>query len=336
MARSDEQNRIARERSREVILQAAIESFAERGVSGASIAEITQRAGVAQGLVSYHFGGKDQLISAVIDRWFEMLFGIPQAEGHADVRLAGIIDGALTSTGFTLPVQRAVFSMQQQPSTHRLYAAAEDRHVEQAIAAENTVREIFRERGAADPPVEEIMLRTTLEGIFMKYAVYGDSYPLEDARRWVHRIYGLPEPEAPLPLPLAPSRPGCEDSRVARAPLDRLTRTTQKIPDAAVLASGIFCLRSCGLRGVSAQRADSSQLHPGERAEDDALGLHEVALELGGTGLCPPREEGVEHRAVLSDERLMERSRIVDLQECQSQLGRQVAVGPRKARTVGQ
>lgn len=207
MARSDEQNRIARERSREVILQAAIELFAERGVSGASIAEITQRAGVAQGLVNYHFGGKEQLISAVIDRWFVMLFGIPQAEGPADVRLAGIIDGALTSTGFALPVQRAVFSLQQQPSTHRLYADAEDRHVEQAIVAENTVREIFRERGAADPPLEEIMLRTTLEGIFMKYAVYGDTYPLEDARRWVHRLYGLPEPAAPLPLQLAPRNP---------------------------------------------------------------------------------------------------------------------------------
>lgn len=207
MARSDEQNRIARERSREVILQAAIELFAERGVSGASIAEITQRAGVAQGLVNYHFGGKEQLISAVMDQWFTVLFAIPQAQGSADVRLAGIIDGALTATGFALPVQRAVFAMQQQPGTHRLYAEAEERHAEQAVISENAVREIFRERGASDPPLEEIMLRSTLEGIFMKYAVYGDTYPLEDARRWVHRLYGLGEPASPLPLQLAPREP---------------------------------------------------------------------------------------------------------------------------------
>ncbi|MBT2474984.1 hypothetical protein J7E68_10465, partial [Microbacterium sp. ISL-103] len=62
-------------------------------------------------------------------------------------------------------------------------------------------------RGAVDPPLEEIMLRTTLEGVFMKYAVYGDTYPLEDARRWVRRLYALPEPEAPLPLQLAPRNP---------------------------------------------------------------------------------------------------------------------------------
>lgn len=60
MARSDEQYRQARERTRESILQAAIAAFSERGVAGASIAEITTRAGVAQGLVNYHFGGKER------------------------------------------------------------------------------------------------------------------------------------------------------------------------------------------------------------------------------------------------------------------------------------
>lgn len=207
MGRSDDHNRAARQRARESILQAAIDVFAERGVPGASIAEITRRAGVAQGLVNYHFGAKQQLVAAVIDRWFEMLFGIPAVDGTADERLAGIIDGVLAATGFALKVQRAVFAMQQQPDTHRLFAEAEARFLEQAVAAEDAVRQVFRERGAADPPLEEIMLRTTLEGVFMKYAVYGDTYPLEDARRWVYRLYGLPEPEAPLPLPLAPRDP---------------------------------------------------------------------------------------------------------------------------------
>jgi len=204
MARTDEQNRVARERARDVILDAAVELFAERGVSGASIAEITQRAGVAQGLANYHFGGKDQLISAVIDRWFQTIFDIPQVEGTPDERLGGIIDGVLLATGYALPIERAVFAMQHQPSTQRLFAEVEDRYDEQATAAEDAVRSLFRERGADDPALEEIMLRSTLEGIFMKFAVYGDTFPLEDARGWVHRLYGLPEPEMPLPLPLPP------------------------------------------------------------------------------------------------------------------------------------
>lgn len=204
MARSAEQNRRARERARENILDSAIVLFSERGVSGASIAEITRHAGVAQGLVNYHFGGKEQLVSAVIDRWFETLIEIAEVEGTADERLAAIIDRALMATGFAIPLQRAVLAMQQQPSTHRLFAEAEQRHAERVTAAEDAVRDLFRARGAADPGLEEVMLRSTLEGVFVKYAVFGATYPLEDARRWVHRLYDLPEPGAPLALPLPP------------------------------------------------------------------------------------------------------------------------------------
>ncbi|WP_402844947.1 TetR family transcriptional regulator [Microbacterium sp. GXS0129] len=205
MARSEEHNRQARERAREALLDAAITLFAERGVAGASIAEITRLAGVAQGLVSYHFGGKDQLISAVIDRWFETVIGISRVEGTPDDALAAIIDGALLATAFAVPLQRAVLAMQLQPATHRLFAESEQRHAAGVTAAEDAVRALFRARGAADPGLEEVMLRSTLEGVFVKSAVFGDTYPLEDARRWVRRLYGLPEPREPLPLSGSPS-----------------------------------------------------------------------------------------------------------------------------------
>jgi hypothetical protein len=40
--------------------------------------------------------------------------------------------------------------------------------------------------------------------VFVKYSVFGDTYPLEDARRWVYERYGLPEPAEPLSLEAAP------------------------------------------------------------------------------------------------------------------------------------
>ncbi|PRA82383.1 TetR/AcrR family transcriptional regulator [Microbacterium sp. MYb66] len=207
MARSDEQNRRARERAREVLLQAAIELFAELGVAGASIAEITKRAGVAQGLVNYHFGGKDQLVAAVIDRWFETVLGFARVDGTPDEMLAAVIDGALTATAYAIPLQRAVLAMQQQPATHRLFAESEARHEEAATAAEDAVRDLFRARGAQDPALEEVMLRSTIEGIFVKSAVFGETYPLEEARRWMHRRYALPEPTTQI-APPAPLRDG--------------------------------------------------------------------------------------------------------------------------------
>lgn len=217
MARSDEQNRAASARSRENLLQAAIEVFAERGVAGASVAEITTRAGVAQGLVSYHFGGKEQLVAAVIDRWFETVLGFAHRTGTPDEILAAIIDDALRATAHAVPLQRVIIAIQQQPGTHRLFAESEERHAEGATAAEDAVRAVFRARGASDPALEEIMLRSTLEGVFVKFAVFGDTYPLEDARRWLHRLYGLPEPTLPLPLSLPPRAPELRPRATATA-----------------------------------------------------------------------------------------------------------------------
>ena len=192
MARSEEQNRQARERARESILSSAIELFAERGVHGATIAEITGRAGVAQGLVNYHFGGKDQLVGEIVDRWFRLLIGFPTARtGSADDRLRGIIEGTFDAASANLLLHRAVSTMQQDPAQLRFFAEAAGRNAEGVAAAELAVRGIFAERGAADPALEEAMLRTTLEGIVLKYAAVGETFPIEGARRWVLGLYGL-------------------------------------------------------------------------------------------------------------------------------------------------
>ena len=52
----------------EVILDAAERRFAELGFAGAGIKSIATAAGVAQGLLYYHFGSKEELYRAVVRR----------------------------------------------------------------------------------------------------------------------------------------------------------------------------------------------------------------------------------------------------------------------------
>jgi AcrR family transcriptional regulator len=62
-----------REATRERIVGAALEAFAERGFRGASTRDIAQRAGANQGLITYHFHSKDALWRAAADRIFGWL-----------------------------------------------------------------------------------------------------------------------------------------------------------------------------------------------------------------------------------------------------------------------
>lgn len=56
---------------RSQIVAAAIDTIAEVGYARASLARIAQRLGISRGLISYHFAGKDELITQVVSEIIE-------------------------------------------------------------------------------------------------------------------------------------------------------------------------------------------------------------------------------------------------------------------------
>ena len=70
------------------ILEAATDLFAERGPAATSIRDIAARSKVNHGLVFRHFGTKDQLVGAVLDRLGAELNELLQSGAPADVERA--------------------------------------------------------------------------------------------------------------------------------------------------------------------------------------------------------------------------------------------------------
>jgi TetR/AcrR family transcriptional regulator len=56
--------------TRQALLAAGAELFAERGYDGVRVAAIADRAGVNKAMISYHFGGKRQLYLAIVSASF--------------------------------------------------------------------------------------------------------------------------------------------------------------------------------------------------------------------------------------------------------------------------
>ena len=66
---TDSERRRDPERTKERILQAAVEEFGEHGYAGARVSQIAARAGVNAQLISYYFDGKAGLHQALTSQW---------------------------------------------------------------------------------------------------------------------------------------------------------------------------------------------------------------------------------------------------------------------------
>ena len=61
------------ERTRALVIDETIRCISEEGFAAASAKHITERAGVTWGVVQYHFGDRDGLLMAVVDKGFAEL-----------------------------------------------------------------------------------------------------------------------------------------------------------------------------------------------------------------------------------------------------------------------
>jgi TetR/AcrR family transcriptional regulator len=99
--------------TRERIVAAAVSAFADLGFDGATTRDIAERAGVNQGLITYHFAGKLALWQAAMDDVFGRL------RAHFAAQAAALAD-ADPATRLRLLVRHYVRFAAAHPQLHRL------------------------------------------------------------------------------------------------------------------------------------------------------------------------------------------------------------------------
>lgn len=84
-----------RQESERVLLAAAVEAIAERGITGASLSVIGERAGTSRGLPTHHFGSKDALVARVAARAQNRVRAATAsaiAEAHQDIEALSALE----------------------------------------------------------------------------------------------------------------------------------------------------------------------------------------------------------------------------------------------------
>ncbi|WP_329181208.1 TetR/AcrR family transcriptional regulator [Streptomyces sp. NBC_01477] len=194
--RSASVNEAMRRRSRERLLQATVELIEERGYEATTLADITQRAGSARGLVSYYFSGKRALLQSAVHRLMAgELAAALEREPRTDdgqERLARAIDAMLgMSTGHTMLMRTHMASILQEEG---FIQCPEQQRLAQLL------RDTVAGWGAADPEEEYRLLRALLMGASVAMLLPGAPMPVHRLRAELFHRYGLAwESGAPPP-----------------------------------------------------------------------------------------------------------------------------------------
>ncbi|NGO06232.1 TetR/AcrR family transcriptional regulator [Streptomyces sp. HC44] len=198
--RSPSVNEELRRRSREKLLQAALELVSEHGYEATTLGDIADRAGSARGLVSYYFPSKRQLVQSAVHRLMhctlqETLEREPRTEDGREL-LARAID-AILGLARDHPV------LMRQHMAGILQAEGFMQCAEQQRLAE-LLRDTVARYGSPDATVDYSMLRALLMGAVYAALVPGVPMPLRSLRAELFQRYGLdlelgvpPDAEAP-------------------------------------------------------------------------------------------------------------------------------------------
>ncbi|BDH05352.1 MULTISPECIES: TetR/AcrR family transcriptional regulator [Streptomyces] len=215
--RSASVNEELRRRSRERLLQAAVELVDERGFEATTLGDIADRAGSARGLVSYYFPGKRQLVQSAVHRLMhrtleEALEREPRTEDGRE-RLARAIDAILG-----LARERPVLMRQHMAGllhAEGFVQCPEQRRLSELLG--DTVARCGSDDVTADYP----MLRALLMGSVYAALVPGVPMPVPVLRAELFQRYGL---DGELGTP-----PGSDsDEESGRADLSRFFATDER------------------------------------------------------------------------------------------------------------
>ncbi|MFC8872478.1 TetR/AcrR family transcriptional regulator [Streptomyces sp. NPDC057148] len=199
--RSASVNEELRRRSKERLLQAAVELVGEHGYEATTLGAIADRAGSARGLVSYYFPGKRQLVQSAVHRLMhrtleEALEREPRTDEGPE-RMARAIDAVLG-------LARARPVLMRQHMAGLLQAEVGFVPCPEQRRLADLLRDTVVRHGSRDVDRDYPMLRALLMGAVFAALLPGAAMPVPVLRAELFKRYRLdwglgvpPDAEAP-------------------------------------------------------------------------------------------------------------------------------------------
>ncbi|MEM7058816.1 MAG: TetR family transcriptional regulator C-terminal domain-containing protein [Pseudomonadota bacterium] len=171
-----------KEERRRQLIDAAIKTIAEKGISGTTTSDVTRAAGLSAGIVSLHFGGKDGLLTETLrflatelrDVWVE---AYEDPARSADDKLRAVVEGMFDPRVCTPDKIAAWFAYFGEAKYRAVYRElVDDFDNERTDAIEALCAQLKDEGGyhSVDPEALSISLESLADGFWLSLALYPD------------------------------------------------------------------------------------------------------------------------------------------------------------------
>ncbi|MEM6764052.1 MAG: helix-turn-helix domain-containing protein [Bacteroidota bacterium] len=190
--RSEAQWQEMRTQSREKILSAALELFAERGFHNTTIQQIAKKAEVAKGLIYRYFESKEDLLIGIIKEAFK--------EGDDYIAEMEAIDDPQKSLEKMLDI--SFDYIKSQPHHNRLlmqlslqldqFPAITDMIVAKYHANMPLLENLLAGAGIPNPKLEANFLIAVLDGIGLRYMIFKEAMDLDTLKQELLEKYCEP------------------------------------------------------------------------------------------------------------------------------------------------
>jgi AcrR family transcriptional regulator len=169
MPRTKEQNEAIRAEKRQLIMDAALQLFAEDGYTHTSIDKIASNAGISKGLIYTYFEDKEDLLRQIF------------LSGTQKIAEAGLFQEEITTESLIDSIEKSFDMMTEQSNFFKLYTALSTQpgiaqKMGEIINTNQEVNTLFSyfQKYYGDKAIHEALLFSTIAKGYSILALYGD------------------------------------------------------------------------------------------------------------------------------------------------------------------
>lgn len=178
-----------RENKRALIIENALELFAEQGYYSTSIQQITKKAGISKGLLYNYFESKEALLKEIVIEGFNEIihFFDRNKDGIlTDEEFAFFIRESFEHISGNQTFWKLYFSLLVQPPVMDLI---NQQMMEYFDPLFRSFSDFFVRKGFKDPLAEVRFIAALLDGVGMHFLLDPDNYPMEHSIEKIISIY---------------------------------------------------------------------------------------------------------------------------------------------------